>query len=754
MILNTIKPDLNWIANKRVGGDEWITYTKKFHTDTNITSAVVRFECDCTCAVYINGIFAACGNGRTPERVNCHEVTSKLARGENEIKVVLGDAYYQGRGENITNLRGYRFSSFALELCIDGTDGSRILVPTDKTWMADIDGQSVPAMETMLVTEAEYNTMWSNATPWLEPKLHIEPISEAVAEVAGEEYVTYASKEQEIYACPEAVLKTNMIENNGIYTPDESCDEVPYIIYDFGRTVVGYTDLMYTSDSDTEAVLNFDFSESVADFDHDLKNQWTYVIQALVIKQKLSKSESSALNLRRRAFRLLKIEFAKDSKIDFKGVRVQQCLFPATKHGWFSSSDDRLNRMWEIGKYTLQVNKHQEYESCPRNEMVFFTGDGYIDSLIDLYAFGDERLLNTSLSLNHSEACTGITHTSEFNKSRHQWDYYAWRIVCVYTHYKITGDREFAKRQFDLCEKALRWQINRMGKNKLIFQPQCFYSTYTYTLGQVDWACSPARLGDKPYLNSLLYKSLTSMSEIAKDLCEDAKSIEWATLAEEVKTAINDNLWSEEKGAYMDAMDDYVSQDGNIIPIMFGVANKERATKALDTIKDRLWSPYGATILDQYIPHTRGGNTTISPLMCAYEAEARFLQGDADNALELIRRCWGTMMDKGARTFWEFSPNSADGHWDALCHAWSAGCTYLLSAYVLGIRMTEPDFTAIVFEPKPCDLENIKGVVPTSHGYIAASYNKEAKLCRLAVPKNIKTECKLPEGIELEIIKY
>jgi hypothetical protein len=68
--------------------------------------------------------------------------------------------------------------------------------------------------------------------------------------------------------------------------------------------------------------------------------------------------------------------------------------------------------------------------------------------------------------------------------------------------------------------------------------------------------------------------------------------------------------------------------------------------------------------------------------------------------------------------------------------------------------MTEPDFASIVFEPKPCDLENLKGVVPTSHGYIAASYNKDEKLCRLAIPKAIKIDCKMPEGINLEIIKY
>ncbi|MBQ7901095.1 MAG: alpha-L-rhamnosidase N-terminal domain-containing protein, partial [Clostridia bacterium] len=447
MWINAEKPDISWIANKRTDGSEWIVYTKEVITDKQIKSAVIRFETDCTCAVYVNDNFIISGTGRTPERVNCHEVTSRLVTGTNEIKVVLGGAYYQQRGLNITNFRGYRLSSFAMELCVEYSDGTKLVIPTDSSWTANIDGQSVPATETMPVTDAEYYTMWSNATPWLEPKLHAPAIDDAVIKTAGSAYANYARREAPEYIYPSCVAQTNMKECGGKYIPDAGCDETPYIIYDFGRLVIGYSDILYNAKSDTMATLHYDFSEKISDFDHDPKNQWTYVIEALIIKQKLSNGDNSAFNLRRRAFRLLKIEFEKDSVIELDGVRVKPCLFPAEKHGWFNCSDPMLNEMWETGKYTLQVNKHQEYESCPRNEMEFFAGDGYIDALIDLYAFGDERLLNTSLSLNFSEACTGITHTADFNKSRHQWDYYGWRIICVYLHYKVTGDKEFLKRQ-------------------------------------------------------------------------------------------------------------------------------------------------------------------------------------------------------------------------------------------------------------------------------------------------------------------
>ena len=100
--------------------------------------------------------------------------------------------------------------------------------------------------------------------------------------------------------------------------------------------------------------------------------------------------------------------------------------------------------------------------------------------------------------------------------------------------------------------------------------------------------------------------------------------------------------------------------------------------------------------------------------------------------LELIRRVWGTMLEKGATTFWEFTPNDSVSRWPAPCHAWSAGCTYLLSAYVLGIRQTSPKWSSIVFAPRPCDLKYGKGVVVTPSGIIAAAATPARKSLRSA----------------------
>ena len=760
MWINKTQPDINWISYPVKGDDEWGRYTKTLVVSKPVKSAVMRFQTDSTCGVYINNEFVISGTGRLPERVNCHEVTSLFKEGDNVVEIVLGSTYYQLKGFEMKNQRGYWLNEVALEICFEYADGTKETVSTDSSWTIDIDGKKLLAIETMRVTEAEYNTMWKYASPWVEEASHRSDIPSEVLKVTGEEYASYATEPIADYVYPPSVAGTNMLKTDNGYIPDALSEEIPYIIYDFSRLAVGYTEVEYMTDTDTEITMHFDFSERISDFDFDPSWEWSEVVKRLDICQKLSADKTSAFNLRRRAFRFVKVECARGSGLCIKNIRVKQCLYPAPKRGWFRCSDEMLNKAWEVGKYTLHVNKQQEYESCPRNEMAFFSGDGYIDALVDIYTFGEDKLMEASLSLKHSEACGGIAYTPKFLKYRHQWDYYAWRIICVHLHYKLTGDMDFLKDFYEETELSLLWQLERIGKNKLIFQPPCYYSTYTFTLGQVDWACSPARLGEKPYLNSLLYKSLVAMAELDCAMGYDKKSAERLALADEIKKAVNDTLWSEEMQSYKDVFDDYVSQDGNIIPVLFGVADTQRAKAALATVKDRLWSPYGASILDKYVPHTRGGNTTVSPLMCAYEAEARFLNDMPDEALALIRNCWGNMLNKGAGTFWEFSPNNDTERWDAVSHAWSSGCTYLLSAYVLGIRPTKPRFESIVFQPQICDLTHISGVVPTDGGLIAASYkqqNKDGKivnLFELAVPEKTEVEYILPENSEINIIRY
>ena len=115
------------------------------------------------------------------------------------------------------------------------------------------------------------------------------------------------------------------------------------------------------------------------------------------------------------------------------------------------------------------------------------------------------------------------------------------------------------------------------------------------------------------------------------------------------------------------------------------------------------------------------------------------------NALEIIRRYWGGMLDYGATTFCEdfyldwlknTSPISKfpirgknDLHADfgtcnkglrhSLCHGWVSGSTSFLSRRIGGIRFLEPGDGTISISPDLCDLEYAAVCYPTPHGPIA-----------------------------------
>ena len=767
MWINTKKQKINWITVNKHDGDEWKRLRKKFVLDKAVKSAIIRFETDCTCGVYVNDEFITAGTGRQPERVNCYEITSKMIIGENTLMLVLGSAYFQKIGRELKEQRGYWFSSVAFELCIEFIDGEKMIIASDDSWEAL--GTNSQVNEIMQVTDSEYGRFWRNAAVWKETGSEYD-IPAAVTEVVGNEYVEYANKSENNLLYPKTVCKSNLSESSNHFLEMEGleyndvCDfdvnnpEQSFVIFDFGRIVVGHVEIEYDTDKDTDISLYFDTNENLQDFN---KTDSECLVQKLCVNALLKSSENTWFNLRRRAFRYLKINFKDDqSKLHIKNITVKPILFPAQQKGWFNCSDNTLNKAWEVGRYTLQINKHQEYESCPHNEMQFFSGDGAIDALIDYYAFGEGEVLKASLSLRFDEKSAGIA-TSKFDKNSKLWEYYGWRIISVFNHYKYFGDLEFIKCNYDDCVKSLEWLIERMNDRNLLFQIPA-YSYYRYTPMILEYTCSTERLGEKSFLNCIFYKSLKCMSDMAGLMNDEAKKAEWADLADKVKKAINRYLWSEEKKAYIDALnyDEYIPQDGNALAVLFGVAEGERAELALQTLKEKHWSPYGSALFDVPLSHTRGGNATISPLICTYEAEARFLSGAEQDAIELIRRCWGTMLEKGAETFWEFAPNNGEERWPVPSHAWSAGCTYLLSAYVLGIKPIEPDYKVVEFRPHICDLDWFSGVVPTSKGLIGITYKKHSgdansiNKFTLAIPSDIGLKCNLPENSMIDIKKY
>ncbi len=761
--MNTHLTNINYISVVKRRGDAWSLLYKDIDLKEAPSRAILRLQSNEVCGIFVNGEFVEAATGRLSERVVCVEITSRLKAGTNRLALKVGPKYFQRMAYWEYTRRGVWFSNVAAELLIKTSAGEQQIV-TDESWQCEADDEKPVMNISNQVTKAEYESLWAQAYLWSEAAPAAAPA--AVLETVGYEYEEYRTKELPKSAKPESVVEhTAKPQDGGWLLSWEGQEAVPSVLFDFGRVEVGYLRLCYRAEEDATLDLAFDYSEHLRDFHPELVDPngtddftstapWSQMcFEKLKMTVTLKKGETVFLNLHRRAAHYIQIALAAGSpSVWLESVEVQRSLAPAPTHGWFRCENDRLNEMWEIGKYTIHINKHQEYESCPRHEMKYFSADGTMDALIDYYAFGDWNMMNTSLCLHYDEGASGRIDNAFFTKNVGLWDFKAWRIMSAYNHYIYTADKAFLQRHFDELCLSMEWLIQRTNSNNLIYQIPV-RDSLGFDVG-AEWTDSPDRLGEKTHLNILLYKTLLCMAELG-EIQKDGRVSYWRELAEKVKIAINERLWSEKEQAYIDTFDPtYIPQDGNTLAVIFGVADDKRAKAALNTLKDRNWTPYGSSIFSNDCDHVRHAHQ-VNPMYCALEAEAHFRAGKPADAVDLIHRFWGTLMNKGAKTFWEYMPADAEGRWSGTVHAWAGGCTYLLSAFELGVRPAAPGYERLLFAPcGVCD--DVRGVVPTVKGLIGVRGERKNGVMKytVALPEGLEMETHLPDGAELTVKRY
>jgi glycogen debranching enzyme len=251
-------------------------------------------------------------------------------------------------------------------------------------------------------------------------------------------------------------------------------------------------------------------------------------------------------------------------------------------------------------------------------------------------------------------------------------------------------------------------------------------------------------------------------------LGDDAEAEILAEEGEALAERIRTQLWNPETMCFNDSLNppDGVrrfSCDSNAVAVLLKIATPEQADGALAYLREHLWTPYGTRTILPPEPEENWNwahNHNVWPFVVGLELEARFEHGDFEGAMELSRKCWGNMVDRGSEAFWEVVDLESGGFltrrpiadiqpgwdaWDSYSHGWSAGISYMLQAFLLGIQPVEPGFAKFCVRPNFCGLEFIEGAVPTPHGTIEAHFEMRGT-GRVLVPRGTRAEIMLPDG--------
>ena len=161
-------------------------------------------------------------------------------------------------------------------------------------------------------------------------------------------------------------------------------------------------------------------------------------------------------------------------------------------------------------------------------------------------------------------------------------------VMMTYDYVNHSGDVDFLQEQIngksivDLCIMVLNKQMERMDVTGLLYKQGPY--------NKLDWADEVNRNGYVTYDQALFYRALWCMDRLC--VACDKDGVVYRLAAEKVKDSVNEILWSEEKGYYVNYVDgDFVEDNlsvDTVLVYLFGIADEVRAKRMLDNMEQWL----------------------------------------------------------------------------------------------------------------------------------------------------------------------
>ncbi|NII82672.1 MULTISPECIES: amylo-alpha-1,6-glucosidase [unclassified Pedobacter] len=382
---------------------------------------------------------------------------------------------------------------------------------------------------------------------------------------------------------------------------------------------------------------------------------------------------------------------------------------PVTERGSFKSSDEELNKIYDVAKYTFHLNTREFFIDGIKRDRWVWSGDAYQSYLMNYYSFFDAPTVKrTLLAQRGKDPVTAHINTI--------MDYSFYWFLGIYDYYKFTGDKKFVRDIYPRMQSLMTYIDGRKNKNGLL---EWMPGDWIF----IDWADKLSKDGEVSFEQLLYARSLETMALCAK-LANDTEGItKYEKQAKELKSKIFELYWNQNKSALVhsridDKQTDNVTRYANMFGIFFDYFTPEQ----------KLAVKKNVLLNDQIAKIT-------TPYMRFYELEALCAMGEQPYVLKEMKNYWGGMLKLGATSFWEeYNPDKKGTEHLAmygrpfgksLCHAWGASPIYLLGKYYLGVQPTTPGYETYTIEPNLGGLAWMEGKVPTTNGDISVFCSKK-----------------------------
>ncbi len=552
-----------------------------------------------------------------------------------------------------------------------------------------------------------------------------------------------------------------------------------HLVIDFGKEMIGYWE--FDLDAPAGAVLDGNGFEGIDDggifWTMNTRNSFRYVCRE---GRQVFRSHE------RRGFRYLSLTLRDfDRPLRIRHICNRLATYPVAQVGHFACSDETLNKIWEVGAYTVRLCMLDTYVDCPTYEQVYWVGDARNSALVNAVAYGAfdltdrcVRLTGQSLSpelrsvkppfVEQMRTHIATSHVvsgwfDEIPMWTFLWVWMAWE------QYTLTGDRAALADYYADVSECLRRCATFLSPRDLLDIPEVW--------NLVDWAAQDLERDGEVIANTVLMaQALVCAAQMAETLARGDEAEAHRALAGRLAAAVNRYGWSDEYAGYVDTVrdetgyatfkarreaagipvesyDEYlkkirISEPTNTLVMLCNCVPPERSEAVLRyVLAARQGKFIGSSPWMARLGKTEEVVPVGSPWFLFFTLETLFAAGYSDDALHLLREQWNRMLEKGATTFWETFPGHiGGGHWSrSLCHGWSAAPAYFLSTKVLGVTPAEPGYRRIRIAPQPWNLSWARGVVPTPLGPVSVAW-------QVGEDGKLQLEYHAPEGCAVEVV--
>ena len=383
--------------------------------------------------------------------------------------------------------------------------------------------------------------------------------------------------------------------------------------------------------------------------------------------------------------------------------------------GSFNCSDQRLNDIWMTGAYTVHLNMQEYIWDGIKRDRLIWLGDMHPETSTISYVFGEDESVYSSLDL----AVKQYPLPNYFNGMS---AYSMWYLIMQYDWYMHFGNIDFLRKHGDYIKglvDLIDTKVDAEGNDEL-------------GGGRfLDWPSSPNEKGVHSGYRALIVWAMNDAAKLCRILGDEPQ----AKKAEAIVARLNQKIMPSNN----------LKQAEGLMAIA-GLKSAEDAAKAI----------------------LEGGPKGFSTFYGYYMLQALAMDGKYAEALDIISKFWGGMLDLGATTFWEdfnldwvdnvgrideFVPaGKKDIHGDfgaycypgfrhSFCHGWASGPTAWMSQHVLGIEPLEPGCRKVSVKPHLGNLEWAEGTYPTPMGNIYVKHVRQAE-------GSVKSTSKAPRGVK------